>query len=120
IAGQVERPRSYTLEELRALPAREQAFTLACISNLVGGDLIGNARWRGVRLRDLLEAGGPRAGIRKVVFHAADGYTDSIAFDKAMEDATLLAYERHGAPLASTHGRTARLLVPDLFGLRNG
>jgi DMSO/TMAO reductase YedYZ molybdopterin-dependent catalytic subunit len=119
IAGQVERPASYTLDELRARPAREQAFTLACISNLVGGDLIGNARWRGVPLRDLIEAAGPRAGVRKVVFRAADGYTDSIAFDKAMDAATLLAYEMNGEPLTSVHGRPARLLVPDIYGMKN-
>lgn len=119
VGGEVERPRSYTLDDLRQLPAREQFFTLACISNLVGGDLIGNARWRGVRLRDLIEAAGPRAGVRKVVFHAADGYTDSIAYAKAIEEATLLAYEMNGQPLTSQHGRPARLLVPDIYGMKN-
>jgi DMSO/TMAO reductase YedYZ molybdopterin-dependent catalytic subunit len=119
VGGEVERPGSYALDDLRRLPAREQYFTLACISNLVGGDLIGNTRWRGVRLRDLIEAAGPRAGVRKVVFHAADGYTDSIAFDKAMEDATLLAYEMDGQPLTAAHGLPARLLIPDIYGMKN-
>jgi DMSO/TMAO reductase YedYZ molybdopterin-dependent catalytic subunit len=119
VGGQVERPGSYSLDDLRGLPGREQPFTLACISNEVGGGLIGNARWRGVPLRDLIAAAGPRAGIRKVVFYAADGYTDSIAFDKAMEDATLLAYEMNGQPLTSAHGFPARLLVPDIYGMKN-
>jgi len=119
VAGAVERPGSYSLADLQALPAREQAFTLACISNLVGGDLIGNARWRGVRLRDLIEAAGPRAGIRKVVFRAADGYADSIVYDKALEDATMLAYEMNGQPLTGTHGFPARLLIPDIYGMKN-
>jgi DMSO/TMAO reductase YedYZ molybdopterin-dependent catalytic subunit len=119
IDGHVERPTTLTYEALKALPSQQQYFTLACISNLVGGDLIGNTRWRGVRLRDLIEAAGPRAGVRKVVFHAADGYTDSIAFDKAMEDATLLAYEMDGQPLTAAHGLPARLLIPDIYGMKN-
>ena len=60
IGGLVERPFSLTYDQLRALPAVDQTVTLECISNVVGGDLIGNARWKGVRLADLLE----RAGVR--------------------------------------------------------
>jgi DMSO/TMAO reductase YedYZ molybdopterin-dependent catalytic subunit len=119
VAGQVERASTYTLDQLRAMPPQEQPFTLACISNLVGGDLIGNAHWRGVPLRDLIAAAGPQPGIQKVVFYAADGYSDSIAFAKAMDPATLLAYEMNGQPLVSGHGMPARLLVPDIYGMKN-
>ena len=120
ITGLVERPTTLTLDALRALPATEQYFTLACISNLVGGDLIGNARWRGVKLRDLLNAAGVKPGVRKVVLSSsADSYSDSITFDKAMEETTLLAYEMNGEPLTYKHGAPARLLIPGIYGMKN-
>src|SRR4051812_24084769 len=68
IGGSVERPYAISYEDLRALPAVEDMRTLMCISNEVGGNLIGNASWRGVRLRDLLERAAPAAGAYKVIF----------------------------------------------------
>jgi DMSO/TMAO reductase YedYZ molybdopterin-dependent catalytic subunit len=119
IGGRVERPYAIGYDDLRALPAVEDVRTLMCISNEVGGNLIGNASWRGVRLRDLLEQAGPAAGAYKVVFTCADDYTDSIRFDKAMSPDTLLVYEMNGAPLIPKHGYPARLLVPDIYGMKN-
>ena len=119
IDGLVERPTTYTLDAIRALSSVEAYFTLQCISNLVGGDLIGNAKWKGVRLRDLLNAAGAQSGARKVVFHAADGYTDSILPSKAMEENTLLVYEMNGEPLTYKHGAPARLLIPGIYGMKN-
>lgn len=119
IGGRVQQPYALTYDELRALPAVEDYRTLICISNEVGGDLIGNAHWRGVRLRDLLERAGPLPGAYKVVFTCADDYTDSIRFEKAMHPDTLLAYEMNGAPLAPQHGYPARLLVPGIYGMKN-
>lgn len=119
IGGLVEMPRVLTFDELRGLATGDQYFTLACISNVVGGDLIGNAHWRGVRLRDLLASAGIKPGVRKVAFHAADGYTDSIAFSTAMDDATMVAVEMNGAPLTDKHGYPARLLIPGIFGMKN-
>lgn len=119
IDGAVEQPFRVTLDELRALPPQEQYFTLSCVSNVVGGDLIGNAHWRGVPLRSLIERAQPRGGIRKVVFYAADGYTDSIAYDKATFDRTLVAYEMNGQPLNARHGAPARLLIPGIYGMKN-
>src|SRR3990172_2826607 len=70
IAGMVGRPLKLSYAQLRALPAVEQFQTLECISNEVGGDLISNARWKGVRLRDVLQhAGGPGTKAVKVAFH---------------------------------------------------
>jgi DMSO/TMAO reductase YedYZ molybdopterin-dependent catalytic subunit len=92
---------------------------LICISNEVGGDLIGNAHWRGVPLRDLLERAGPLPGAYKVILTCADDYTDSIRFEKAMQPETLVAYEMNGAPLTPKHGYPARLLVPGIYGMKN-
>lgn len=119
IEGLVDNPLSFTIDEFKQLPMAEQYNTLSCISNDVGGDLIGNAHWRGARLKPLLEQAGPQSGIKKVVFHAADGYTDSITFDVAMRSANLLAYEMNGDPLNHTHGSPLRLLVPGIFGMKN-
>ena len=119
IGGQVDRPYSLAYDDLRALPAVEDVRTLMCISNEVGGDLIGNAQWRGVRLRDLLERAGPRAGAFKVVFTCADDYQDSVRFTQAMQPETLVVYEMNGEPLTPKHGYPARLLIPGIYGMKN-
>ena len=116
IAGLVERPRTYTFEEIRALPSTTQETTLMCISNYVGGGLMSNAVWKGVPLRDLLVPAGPRPGIVKVVLHAADGYTDTYSLEKALEPTTFVAYEMNGEPLPMRHGYPVRILTPGLFG----
>jgi DMSO/TMAO reductase YedYZ molybdopterin-dependent catalytic subunit len=119
IDGLVERPTTFDYDAIRQLPAFSDFYTLQCISNNVGGDLWGNAHWKGVRLQDLLTQAGLKAGARKVVFHAADDYTDSIALERAMNSLALLAYEMNGAPLEKAHGFPARLLIPNIYGMKN-
>jgi hypothetical protein len=119
IKGHVSKPYQLTYDELRALESVEQVNTLECISNEVGGDLISNAVWRGVRLRDLIARAEPQAGVVKVVFKCADGYEDSIHFSKAMEPTTLLAYEMNGERLPHAHGFPARMIIPDIYGMKN-
>ena len=104
--------------DLKSLPSVEQVATLMCISNEVGGDLIGNAMWTGVRLRDLLARLGS-VDADRVVFKAWDGYSDSIPFDKAMQDGTILAYLMNGESLPDAHGYPARLVVPGIYGMKN-
>ncbi|MDQ7842448.1 MAG: molybdopterin-dependent oxidoreductase [Armatimonadota bacterium] len=120
VGGLVARPLKLGYEQLRQFPSVEQFQTLECISNEVGGDLIGNARWKGARLRDILQqAGGPGAKAVKVAFRCADGYTESIPIADALNPTTLLAYEMNGEPLPPRHGFPVRLLVPGLFGMKN-
>ena len=119
LGGLVDRPLSLSLDGLRALPAVEGFATLACIDNPAGGDLIGNAFWRGVGLADLLRAAGVRDGAVDVVFTASDDYVDSISIERAMMPGCMLAYEMNGMPLNSAHGAPLRLIVPGLFGLKN-
>ncbi len=116
MTGLVDRPRTYSFEELAQLPADDQETTLMCISNWVGGGLMSNAVWRGVPLKNLIEAAGPRPGTVEVMFRAVDGYTDTISIEKAMEPTTLVAFEMNGAPLPETHGYPARIISPGLFG----
>jgi DMSO/TMAO reductase YedYZ molybdopterin-dependent catalytic subunit len=119
IDGLVERPTTYVYADVTALPTHSDYYTLQCISNTVGGDLWGNAHWKGVRLVELLTHVGLKPGIRKVVFHADDGYTDSIVLDAALRPDTLLAYEMNGEPLTREHGYPARLLIPGIYGMKN-
>jgi hypothetical protein len=119
VMGLVDNTLSLTYDQLKALPSVEQYATLACISNEVGGDLIGNALWRGVRLKDVLAEAGLKQGVVDIVLRASDDYSDSIPLDRAMADGTLLVYEMNGDPLTSEHGFPVRLLVPGIYGMKN-
>ena len=119
VTGLVEKDLTLDYEQLKSLPGVTQYLTLECISNPVGGEFIGNALWKGVRLRDLLDMAGIKGQIRKVVLSAEDGYSDSITLDKAMDPGCLLAYEMNGVPLPNGHGFPVRLLVPNIFGMKN-
>ncbi|MFP5261784.1 MAG: molybdopterin-dependent oxidoreductase [Blastocatellia bacterium] len=119
VSGLVENPLTLTYDEIKGLPPTEQYATLACISNEVGGDLIGNALWRGVRLKDLLERAGLKEGVVDIVVRASDDYADSIPIDRAMNEATILVYEMNGEALTPTHGFPLRLLVPGIYGMKN-
>ncbi len=119
VSGLVERPFRLTLEELRALPSVSRPHTLECISNPVGGDLIGNAVWKGVRLRDLVERAKPRPGARKVVFWCADGYHTALPLEDVVDPDSLLVYEMNGEVLPKAHGFPVRALIPGLFGMKN-
>ncbi len=119
IGGMVDRPRSYTFAELGALPAVTQETTLMCISNEVGGGLMSNAVWKGVPLRSLLAAAGPQAGVKEVLLHGVDNYSDTFAIEYALDPTTLVVYEMNGVPLAHRHGYPVRVIVPGLFGEKN-
>jgi len=112
-------PLRLSYSELRALPAVERFHTLQCISNEVGGNLISNAKWRGVPLRTVVEMAGADVTTRKMAFRCADGYTESILTTDALRPDTLLVYEMNGEPLAPKHGFPVRLLVGGLYGMKN-
>jgi DMSO/TMAO reductase YedYZ molybdopterin-dependent catalytic subunit len=119
IGGQVGNPFTLNYQEFKSLPSVEQYATLACIDNPVGGNLIGNASWRGVRLKDLLERAELKEGVVDIKFTASDNYTDSISLERAMNEATILVFEMNGHPLTRPHGFPLRLLVPGIFGMKN-
>jgi len=119
IKGSVEQPFSLGYEELLDLEAVEQLHTLECISNTVGGDLISTALWTGVPLRDLLARAKPRPSTFDVILRSVDDYTDSIPLAKAMESRTLVAYLMNGSTLPVDHGFPARVLVPNIYGMKN-
>lgn len=119
IVGHVETPRAWSFAELTALPAVEQETTLQCISYGVGSGLISNAIWKGVPLPTLLAEAKPKAGAVTVLFHAADGFFETIPYSKAIEPTTILAWEMNGAPLPARHGFPVRLIVPGIYGERS-
>ena len=100
------------------MPLVEQYVTIACVSNKVGGDLVGNALWRGVRLRDVLDRAGVQAGATQVVGRSFDGWTAGFptAWLDVAEREALVAVAMNGDPLPPEHGYPARLIVPGLFG----
>jgi DMSO/TMAO reductase YedYZ molybdopterin-dependent catalytic subunit len=119
VGGAVEAPFALTYEELLDLDAIEQAHTLECISNTIGGNLVSTAVWTGVRLRDLLQRARPTARAYDVVLTSVDGYVDSFPIAKAMEAETLLVYLMNGKTLPQDHGYPLRTLVPNIYGMKN-
>lgn len=117
VTGQVDREITLTFDELLAKPLRELDVTLACVSNEVGGDLVGNARWLGWPVRELLAQAGVRPGADMVLSRSVDGFTASTPLE-ALSDArgALLAIGMNGEPLPPEHGFPVRLVVPGLYG----
>ena len=117
VRGLVDRPFSLSYAELLELPQIEADITLACVSNRVGGDLVGNARWQGVPLRALLERAGLQERGTQVLARSVDGFTAGFPVRHATErDATMVALGMNGEPLPQAHGFPARLVVPGLYG----
>jgi hypothetical protein len=85
----------------------------------VGGDLISNAIWKGIPLKNLLNKAQIRQGARYIVFRCYDGYDVGIPLEKGLEDGTILAYEMNRAVLTTAHGFPVRAIVPNIYGMMN-
>ena len=119
VAGMVEKSLSLSLDDLRGLPASEQYTTMACISNLVGGDQISTGKFKGVPLRDLIASAGPQAQASWVGFKARDGYTESLPLSVVQGSPEILVvYELNDGPLPRSHGFPARVLIPGRYGMK--
>jgi DMSO/TMAO reductase YedYZ molybdopterin-dependent catalytic subunit len=140
VDGNVASPATLSLDELRALTAHEVVSTMECAGNgrakvaprVISQpwlqEAIGTGRWRGVRLRDVLEAAQPGDGALEVLFTGLDrgieggdeqAFQRSLPIELARSDDVLLAYELNGEPLPPQHGRPLRLLVPGWYGMTN-
>jgi DMSO/TMAO reductase YedYZ molybdopterin-dependent catalytic subunit len=116
IDGMVSSPLELSYEQLLDRELVEADITMTCVSNEVGGGLVGNARWLGVRLDELLEEVGVEGRADQVVGRSVDGYT--CGFPVAALDGrdALVAVGMNGEPLPLRHGFPARLIVPGLYG----
>ncbi len=117
VRGRVDHPYSLTYRELMSLPQIEADITLACVSNEVGGNLVGNARWQGVPLSHLLDRAGAHESGEQLLGHSVDGFTAGFPTTRALsEPNAMVAVAMNGRPLPIEHGFPARLLVPGLYG----
>jgi DMSO/TMAO reductase YedYZ molybdopterin-dependent catalytic subunit len=116
VTGIVDRPVELSFAELLRHDLVEADITLTCISNQVGGDLLGNARWLGVLTRDLLDRAGPRRGADQLVGRSVDGYTCGFPLAAAYDRPCLVAVGMNGEPLPLAHGFPARLVTPGIYG----
>ncbi|MDE2662351.1 MAG: sulfite oxidase [Gemmatimonadota bacterium] len=135
IGGLVDRPRTFSLAELRARPRQEVVFTLECSGNRGRPSFMGavhNARWAGARLADVLaEAGVQEAGIEVVFFGADEGeeeirgntvtqnFARSMSLEDAMDPGVILAWEMNGEPLPNEYGFPLRVIAPGWYGIAN-
>jgi DMSO/TMAO reductase YedYZ molybdopterin-dependent catalytic subunit len=117
ISGLVDNPIELTFDDLLAREQIERLITLSCVSNPVGGDLVGNALWQGVLLKDILDEAGVQPAAEQVVSRSIDGWTCGSPLESIMDGRdAMLAIAMNGEPLPAQHGYPVRIVVPGLFG----
>jgi DMSO/TMAO reductase YedYZ molybdopterin-dependent catalytic subunit len=119
VTGLVEQPLNLTLDDLRRYEPLHQFITLACISNPVGGDLIGTIRWTGVSLQRLLPDWRLKEGATHLKIASADDFYEVVSLDVIRADErVMLAYAWDGVPLLPAHGFPLRIYIPDVYGMK--
>ncbi len=117
VTGMVDRPFEVSYAELASMPQVEADITLSCVSNEVGGKLVGSARWQGVPLQEMLRRAGVRRGATQVVGRSVDGWTAGFPTEMVSDGrAALVAVGMNGEPLPLAHGFPARLVVSGIYG----
>ncbi|PVE75963.1 molybdopterin-dependent oxidoreductase [Microbacterium testaceum] len=118
IDGMVDTPIELSFDDLVNRGLDEYGVTLTCVSNEVGGDLVGNAIWTGVPIRDILRMAGPQADADMVLSESVDGYTASTPLSALVDDNldAIFAVAMNGEPLPFEHGFPVRMVVPGLYG----
>ncbi len=135
VDGEVDAPVTLSLADVRALPAVTTTMTLECAGNGRGlfdppvaglqwtKGAVGTARWTGARMADILERAGVRKAGRFVHMHGADrplgtmpDFVRQVPMDKAMDPATIVAYEMNGQPIPPVHGFPLRSIIPGWEG----
>lgn len=118
ITGMVDNELEFTFDDLLAMNPVEEQVTLSCVSNRVGGDLVGNANWLGVPLKTLLDKAGVQPGATQIVGRSVDGWTGGFPTEY-LDDPdriALVAVAMNGEPLPVRHGFPVRLVIAGLYG----
>ncbi|WP_022892214.1 molybdopterin-dependent oxidoreductase [Agromyces subbeticus] len=118
IDGMVDRRIELSFDDLVNMGLDEYAVTLTCVSNEVGGELLGNAIWLGVPVREVLRLASPTSGADMVLSRSVDGFTASTPLESLTDDGldAILAVGMNGEPLPLEHGFPVRMVVPGLYG----
>lgn len=117
VHGMVEKEFTMSFNELLGEDLVETYLTLTCVSNPVGGQLVGNAKWLGYPLRRLLERAVPLEGADMVLSTSIDGFSASTPIEVLTDERmALLAVGMNGEPLPLEHGFPVRMVVPGLYG----
>ena len=117
VDGMVDKPLSFSYDDLRDLAVEEHDITLTCVSNTVGGKLVGAARWLGVPVKTLLEMAGPSADADQVLSIDVDDFKISTPLEVLTDGRpALVAIGMNGKVLPREHGFPARLVTPGLYG----
>jgi len=118
ITGMVDNEIEFTFDDLLAMEPIEEFVTLSCVSNRVGGDLVGNARWLGVPIKKLLDMAGVQPGATQIVGRSVDGWTGGFPTEYLDDPdrVALVAVAMNGEPLPTQHGFPVRLVVAGLYG----
>ena len=117
IHGMVEREISISFAQLLRRPLIEHYVTLTCVSDPVAGPYIGNAKWLGASLADLIRSARPRAGATQLLCTSVDGFTSGTPIEVVLDGReALLAVAMNGTALPVEHGFPARMVVPGLYG----
>ena len=117
IHGMVQREVTITFAELLRRPLIEDYVTLTCVSDPVGGPYVGNAKWLGASLADLIRQARPRAGASQLLCTSVDGFTSGTPLQVVLDGRdALLAVAMNGTALPVAHGFPARMVIPGLYG----
>jgi DMSO/TMAO reductase YedYZ molybdopterin-dependent catalytic subunit len=117
IHGMVDKPMTISFDDLMKRPMIDHDITLMCVSESVGGNYIGNARWQGALLADLLKEAGIQPGATQIVMRDVNGMNLGVATEPVMDGrASLLAVGMNGQPLPQEHGFPVRVVVPGIYG----
>jgi DMSO/TMAO reductase YedYZ molybdopterin-dependent catalytic subunit len=117
IHGMVDRPMTLSYDDLIQLPMIDRDITLTCVSEAVGGNFIGNARWQGTLLAPILRKAGIHRGADQIVMRDVHGMTIGVATEPVLDGRdSLLAVGMNGEVLPQAHGYPVRVVVPGLYG----
>ncbi len=117
ITGMVDNPYELSYDDILGMDLVERTITLSCVSNPIGGDLVGNAVWTGVPLVDILDRAGVQDGATQVVGRSVDDFTAGFPTETIYDGRNaLLVVGQNGEPLQVRHGFPARLVVAGLYG----